>query len=86
MYKIDIKDEYEQYIIEDMLNRYEKYLNNDLIKLLEKLKDTKLDIITDEERELILNNQIFYDGIQDSLSDLFNTIENKKDEEEEDED
>jgi hypothetical protein len=83
MYKIDIKDEYEQYIIEDMLNRYEKYLNNDLIKLLEKLKDTKPDIITDEERELILNNQIFYDGIQDSLGDLLNTIENKEDEEDE---
>ena len=29
MYKIDIKDEYEQYIIEDMLNRYRKNLNKD---------------------------------------------------------
>jgi hypothetical protein len=78
MYKIDIKDEYSQYNIEDILKRYKKYLDKDLIKLLKKLKDTKPDIITDEERELILNNQIFYDGIQDSLGDLFNTIEDEE--------
>ena len=87
MYKIDIKDEYEQYNIEDILKRYKKYLDKDLVKLLRKLKDTKPDIITDEERKLILNNYIFYDGIQDSLGDLFRSIEQKEDEEdEEDED
>jgi len=87
MYKIDIKDEYEQYNIEDILKRYKKYLDKDLLKLLRKLKDTKPDIITDEERELILNNLLFYEGIQESLGDLFRSIEQKEDEEdEEDED
>ena len=84
MYKIDIKDEYEQYIIEDMLNRYKKYLDDDLIELLKKLKDTKPDTITNKERELILYNQLFYDSIQDSLNDLFCSIEEKEDEEDED--
>jgi hypothetical protein len=86
MYKIDIKDEYEQYIIEDMLNRYRKNLNKDLLKLLRKLKETKPDTITNKERELILHNQLFYDSIQDSLGDLFRSIEEKEDEEDEDED
>ena len=29
MYKIDIKDEYEQYNIEDILKRYKKYLDKE---------------------------------------------------------
>ena len=87
MYKIDIKDEYEQYNIEDILKRYKKYLDEDLIQLLEKLKETKPDTITDEEREMILDNTLYYEGLSESLGDLFRSIEQKEDEEdEEDED
>ena len=76
MYKIDIKDEYEQYNIEDILKRYKKYLDEDLIQLLEKLKETKPDTITDEEREMILDNTLYYEGLSESLGDLFRTIDN----------
>ena len=84
MYKIDIKDEYEQYNIEDILKRYKKYLDEDLIQLLEKLKETKPDTITDEEREMILDNTLYYEGLSESLGDLFRSIEQKEDEEDED--
>ena len=74
MYKIDIKDEYSQYNIDTILQKYKRYLDKDLLQLLRKLKN-KPDFITDEEKELILDNYIFYDGIQDSLGDLFHSIE-----------
>ena len=74
MYKIDIKDEYEQYNIEDILKRYKKYLDEDLIQLLETLKETKPDTITDEEREMILDNTLYYEGLSESLGDLFRSI------------
>jgi hypothetical protein len=83
MYKIDIKDEYNEYNIDDILKRYKRYLDKDLLELLKKLKNTKPEIITDEERELILNNYRFYDGLQDSLGDLFDSIEVKEQEEDE---
>ena len=71
MYKINIKDE----DIDFILKKYKKYLDKDLLQLLRKLKDKKPDFITDEERELILDNYSFYEGINDSLGDLFNSIE-----------
>jgi hypothetical protein len=74
MNKIDIKDEYSQYNIDTILQKYKRYLDKDLLQLLRKLKN-KPDFITDEEKELILDNYIFYDGIQDSLGDLFHSIE-----------
>ncbi len=77
MYKINIKDEDSEYNIDDILKKYKKYLDKDLLQLLRKLKDTKPDFITDEERELILDNCIFYEGIEESLGDLFNSIEEK---------
>jgi hypothetical protein len=83
MYKIDIKDEYSQYNIDTILQKYKRYLDKDLLQLLRKLKN-KPDFITDEEKELILNNYSFYDGIQDSLGDLFHSIEDKSEAEEED--
>jgi hypothetical protein len=78
MYKIDIKDEYSQYNIDTILQKYKRYLDKDLLQLLKKLKN-KPDFITDEERELILNNYSFYDGIQDSLGDLFDSIADEED-------
>jgi len=84
MYKIDIKDEYSQYNIDTILQKYKRYLDKDLLQLLRKLKN-KPDFITDEEKELILNNYSFYDGIQDSLGDLFHSIEEDKSEAEEEE-
>ena len=81
MYEIEIIGEYSQYNIDDILKRYKRYLDKDLLELLKKLKDTKPNFITDEERELILNNYIFYDGLQDSLGDLFHSIEVKENEE-----
>ncbi len=83
MYEIEIINEYSQYNIDDILKRYKRYLDKDLLELLKKLKDTKPEIITDEERELILNNYRFYDGLQDSLGDLFDSIEVKEQEEDE---
>jgi hypothetical protein len=74
MYKINIKDE----DIDFILKKYKKYLDKDLLQLLRKLKDKKPDFITDEERELILDNYSFYEGIQDSLGDLFNLIEEEE--------
>jgi hypothetical protein len=76
MYKIDIKDEDSEYNIEDLLDTYKKYLDEDLIKLLEKLKETKPDTITDEEREMILENTLYYEGLSESLGDLLRTIDN----------
>jgi len=84
MYKIDIKDEYSQYNIDTILQKYKRYLDKDLLQLLRKLKN-KPDFITNEEKELILNNYTFYDGIQDSLGDLFHSIEEDKSEAEEEE-
>jgi CRISPR-associated protein Cas8b1/Cst1 subtype I-B len=81
MYKIDIKDEDSEYNIEDLLDTYKKYLDEDLIKLLEKLKETKPDTITDEEREMILNNTLYYEGLSESLGDLLRTIDNDNDNE-----
>jgi hypothetical protein len=81
MYKINIEDEYSQYNIEDLLDTYKKYLDEDLIKLLEKLKETKPDTITDEEREMILNNTLYYEGLSESLGDLLRTIDNDNDNE-----
>jgi hypothetical protein len=81
MYEIEIIGEYSQYNIDDILKRYKRYLDKDLLELLKKLKDTKPNFITDEERELILNNYRFYDGLQDSLGDLFDSIEVKEDKE-----
>lgn len=78
MYEIEIIGEYSQYNIDDILKRYKRYLDKDLLELLKKLKDTKPYFITDEERELILNNYRFYDGLQDSLGDLFHSIEVKE--------
>ena len=83
MYEIEIIGEYSQYNIDDILKRYKRYLDKDLLELLKKLKDTKPNFITDEERELILNNYRFYNGLQDSLGDLFDSIEVKKQEEDE---
>ena len=83
MYEIEIIDEYSQYNIDDILKRYKRYLDKDLLELWKKLKDTKPNFITDEERELILNNYRFYNGLQDSLGDLFDSIEVKEDEEDE---
>jgi len=80
MYEIDIIGEYSQDNINDILTRYKRYLDKDLLELLKKLKNTKPEIITDEERELILNNYRFFDGLQDSLGDLFDSIEIKEDE------
>jgi len=74
MYKINIKDE----DIDFILKKYKKYLYKDLLQLLRKLKDKKPDFITDEERELILDNYSFYEGINDSLGDLFNLIEEEE--------
>jgi hypothetical protein len=74
MYKINIKDE----DIDFILKKYKKYLDKDLLQLLRKLKDKKPDFITDEERELILDNYSFYEGINDSLGDLFNLIEEEE--------
>jgi hypothetical protein len=79
MYEIEIINEYSQYNINDILTRYKRYLDKDLLELLKKLKNTKPEIITDEERELILNNYRFFDGLQDSLGDLFDSIEKKED-------
>ena len=76
MYKINIKDEDSEYNIDDLLDTYKKYLDEDLIKLLEKLKETKPDTITDEEREMILDNTLYYEGLSESLGDLFRTIDN----------
>jgi hypothetical protein len=78
MYEIEIINEYSQYNIDDILKRYKRYLDKDLLELLKKLKDTKPEIITDEERELILDNYRFFDGLQDSLGDLFDSIEVKE--------
>lgn len=77
VYKIDIEDEDSQYNIEDLLDTYKKYLDEDLIKLLEKLKETKPDTITDEEREMILENTLYYEGLSESLGDLLRTIDNE---------
>jgi hypothetical protein len=74
MYKINIKDE----DIDFILKKYKKYLDKDLLQLLRKLKDKKPDFITDEERELILDNYSVYEGIIDSLGDLFNLIEEEE--------
>ena len=78
MYEIEIIGEYSQYNIDDILKRYKRYLDKDLLELLKKLKDTKPNFITDEERELILNNYRFYNGLQDSLGDLFDSIKVKR--------
>ena len=76
MYKINIKDEDSEYNIDDLLDTYKKDLDEDLIKLLEKLKETKPDTITDEEREMILDNTLYYEGLSESLGDLLRTIDN----------
>ena len=78
MYEIEIIGEYSQYNIDDILKRYKRYLDKDLLELLKKLKDTKPNFITDEERKLILNNYRFYNDLQDSLGDLFHSIEVKE--------
>jgi len=81
MYEIEIISKANQYSIDYILKRYKRYLDKDLLELLKKLKDTKPNFITDEERKLILNNYRFYNGLQDSLGDLFDSIEVKEDEE-----
>jgi hypothetical protein len=79
MYEIEIIGKYSQNNIDELLTRYKRYLDKDLLELLKKLRDTKPNFITDEERELILNNYSFYNGLQDSLGDLFDSIEKKED-------
>ena len=81
MYEIEIIGKYSQHNIDYILKRYKRYLDKDLLELLKKLKDTKPNFITDEERKLILNNYRFYDSLQDSLGDVFHSIEVKKNEE-----
>lgn len=81
MYKINIKDKDSEFNIDDLLYSYKKYLDKDFIKLLQKLKKTKPDTITDEEREIILDNTLYYEGLSESLGDLFRTIDNDNDNE-----
>ena len=76
--KINIKDEDSQYNIDDILKTYKKYLDKDFIKLLKKLKQSKPDTITDEEKEMIVNNCIFYDGISSSIRDIMDNIEDEE--------
>lgn len=78
MYEIEIIGKFSKYNINYSLKRYERYLDNDLLELLKKLKDTKPEVITDEERKLILNNYRFYNDNQDNLGDLFHSIEVKE--------
>ena len=72
--KINIKDEDSQNNIDDLLDTYIKYLDEDFIKVLKKLKETKPDSITDEEKDMIIENYNYFEGLYNSIGNLLENM------------
>jgi tartrate dehydratase alpha subunit/fumarate hydratase class I-like protein len=74
--KINIKDEDSQNNIDDLLDTYIKYLDEDFIEVLKKLKETKPDTITKKEKDMIIENYNYYEGLYNSIGNLLENMLN----------
>jgi len=72
--KINIKDEDSQNNIDDLLDTYIKYLDEDFIKVLKKLKETKPDTITKKEKDMMIENYNYYEGLYNSIGNLLENM------------
>ena len=72
--KINIKDEDSQNNIDDLLDTYIKYLDEDFIEVLKKLKETKPDTITEKEKDMIIENYNYYEGLYNSIGNLLENM------------
>ena len=74
--KINIKDEDSQNNIDDLLDTYIKYLDEDFIEVLKKLKETKPDTITKKEKDMMIENYNYYEGLYNSIGNLLENMLN----------